>query len=90
LISISGRVAADERVVEADRELGELAEARRRNAERRAELPRLEGLQADVGSTGSRRIFSGVRAATSSISTPPSADAITVTRLLARSSTSPR
>ena len=43
-----------------------------------------------AGSMLSRRIFSGARAATSSISTPPSADAIIAGRPLARSTTMPR
>ena len=43
-----------------------------------------------AGSIPTFRIFSGVRAATSSISTPPSAEAIRVTREVARSITTPR
>ena len=43
-----------------------------------------------AGSTLSRRIFSGARAATSSISTPPSAEAISAGRPVARSTTMPR
>ena len=42
------------------------------------------------GSTATVMIFSGVLAATSSMSTPPSLEAITTTRRLARSSTMPR
>ena len=43
-----------------------------------------------AGSTGALRIFSGVRAATSSISTPPSAQAISTGTPRARSTTMPR
>ena len=43
-----------------------------------------------IGSTGSLKIFSGCRAATSSISTPPSAEAMKVTLPRAGSSVAPR
>ena len=43
-----------------------------------------------AGSIATRMIFSGVRAATSSISTPPSVEAIRVTRAAPRSITTPR
>ncbi len=43
-----------------------------------------------AGSIATLRIFSGVRAATSSISMPPSVEAMTVMRLVARSISMPR
>jgi hypothetical protein len=49
-----------------------------------------QSCQPRPGSTDSLRIFSGWVAATSSMSMPPSRDAITVTRPEARSSSMPR
>ena len=43
-----------------------------------------------AGSTATLRIFSGERAATSSISTPPSVEPINVTRPVSRSISRPR
>ena len=43
-----------------------------------------------MGSIAVVRIFSGVSAATFSISTPPSVEAMNTTRWLARSTTAPR
>jgi hypothetical protein len=48
------------------------------------------GMSPTVGSTATERIFSGVRAATSSISMPPSVEAMIASDSLARSSTMPR
>ena len=58
----------------------------RPKASRRA----MYGIMPVAGSTLIIRIFSGVLAATSSISMPPSVDAIRVTDLVARSTTAPR
>ena len=48
------------------------------------------GMRPTAGSTHSFRIFSGVFAATVSISIPPSVEAITTTRETPRSTTMPR
>ena len=56
-------------------------------AEPEGELAAWKRLEADAGSIASLRIFSGVLAATSSISMPPSVDAITATRAVPRSTT---
>ncbi len=48
------------------------------------------GMKPVTGSIATLMIFSGCLAATSSISTPPSVEAMKVTREVARSSTAPR
>ena len=47
-------------------------------------------MKPETGSIATLTIFSGCLAATSSISTPPSVEAMKVTREVARSSTAPR
>ena len=80
-----------EGLVQAGDEPTALLERLARQAELEGELPGLEGAASPVaGSTYSLKMSSGVSAATFSISTPPSVEAMTTAASRARSMTTPR
>ena len=90
MISSQRRVHFVVGAVERQHEFRGLADQLRRQAQAERQLARLKGLKADRRIDVSFKIFSGVLAATSSMSMPPAADAMKTSVAAARSSTMPR